>query len=95
MYVEKIEQLQSEVMQLRTPLSSNGEDDLRENAEESEPRNDTGFDDVKLKLSLLEEENAKLKKLVERSLDESIRVCVVAPTVNVHFNDQNLKLHSR
>ena len=62
---------------------------------EFEPQTDDEIDEMKAKMLVMEDENAKLKKLVERAFDESIRVCVVAPTVNVHFNDENSKFHSR
>lgn len=81
-------------MQLRTLPILHTEDQNFE-AEAGPQTDDDGFESTKAKLILLEDENAKLKKLVERVHDESIRVCVVAPTVNVHFNEQNLKFHSR
>lgn len=61
----------------------------------AEPETEDSDDYHTSLLSSLRDENLKLKKILERTLDESLRVCVVAPIVNVHFNDQLLKYRSR
>lgn len=40
-------------------------------------------------------ENDLTKKSLERALNSSVRLCVVAPTVNVHAGDTKLKFKSK
>jgi regulator of replication initiation timing len=39
-------------------------------------------------------ENENTKKALEKAITSSIRLCVVAPTVNVHVADKKLKFKS-
>ena len=41
---------------------------------------------------LVESENSK--KAIEKAISGSVRLCVVAPTVNVHVADKKLKFKS-
>lgn len=46
------------------------------------------FDDINRKM-LIESEN--YKKAIEKAVSASVRLCVVAPTVNVHVAEKKLK----
>lgn len=40
-------------------------------------------------------ETLEFKHALEKLCDEAVRICVVAPTVNVHIADKNLKFNSK
>lgn len=45
-------------------------------------------------LQRMEAEKEEVKKVVEKAIVSSVRLCVVAPTVNVHIPDKKVKFQS-
>lgn len=42
-----------------------------------------------------QEEAEKTRKAIEKAISSSVRLCVVAPTVNVHLSDRKLKFNNK
>lgn len=56
---------------------------------------ETEIDNLKFKLADLmrrmSNDSENTKKALEKAISASVRLCVVAPTVNVHVSDKKLK----